>query len=77
MYLSRNGPDSIRLSKVSADGFCALTLLDEIQGDSVDTVKVRFTLDTRAVVFRSPSNNNLHSRFGNEKGSDTYFEIIY
>src|SRR5687767_12871033 len=72
-FASRDGPEGIRVSKPVVDGYCYMTLLEQIPGP---TTKIRFSLDTRAVVFRHPSYGNLHSRFGNESGDDTFFEVI-
>ncbi|KAG0274917.1 hypothetical protein BGZ96_004033 [Linnemannia gamsii] len=71
-FATRHGNDEVRMSKPVVDGYCFMTLVEQVQG----TNKIRFCLDNGAVVFRASSNSNLHSRFGNDKGTDTLFELI-
>lgn len=49
-----------------------MKLIEQVQG----TNKIRFSLDTGAIVFRHPEHGNLHSRFGGETENDTLFEVI-
>lgn len=72
-FASRNGEAGIRVSKSVVDGYCYMSLLEQSQGS---LIRIRFALDTGAVVFRHSDNGNLHSRFGDEKREDTYVEVI-
>src|ERR1700743_898731 len=66
-----NGSD-IRIVKPAVDPYCIMTLLEHVPG----TNKIRFSLDTGAVVFRHSERGNLHSRSDAMTNSDTFFELI-
>ncbi|KAF9998381.1 hypothetical protein BGZ80_006548 [Entomortierella chlamydospora] len=70
-FASRNGDFGIRVSKRVVDGYCYMRVTGR-----EDTNKIRFRLDSGAVVFRHSEVGNLHSRMDGQTNSDTLFEIV-
>ncbi|KAK5820642.1 hypothetical protein F5H01DRAFT_319714 [Linnemannia elongata] len=71
-FTSRNGSSAVRVSKSSFDEYCRLSLVLHVP----DTNKIRFSLDTGAVVYRHTDNSNLHGGSSNGSNPDSLFELI-